>query len=365
MYEYILHCLRATYKYFALPHKKPVKLRKKSLPNANEEESVKLDNGSDSVKPDNSELQNVSGVINTAVVEGYVIETTDIPQVHGTFPSKVCDGSESVTEEELADDTSHLGIVQEDSDCIVEEVISGDNEGFKPSCEEMESGNEEEEEEEEQEQETRWNNILSTDQGIDEDSDGGDLPVIMTDHDIETCSTSDLEGFQITALTESDEFGLECTGIMDNKIDADEESTEGTDELNESPQKFIHSTKNQLAEVINSEEEEEEEELSLLNQAACGGILTTKGELDNTYPGSGDENALSEEDDDLSIINKYEENRFKDNIHGSLRISFSQEDLTEKGDLCEENAVVEKCLESELFYEFSKQAFTKGKVSEL
>ncbi|XP_042733322.1 terminal uridylyltransferase 7 isoform X1 [Lagopus leucura] len=361
MYEYILHCLRATYKYFALPHKKPVKLRKKSLPNANEEESVKLDNGSDSVKPDNSELQNVSGVINTAVVEGYVIETTDIPQVHGTFPSKVCDGSESVTEEELADDTSHLGIVQEDSDCIVEEVISGDNEGFKPSCEEMESGNEEEEEEEGQEQETRWNNILSTDQGIDEDSDGGDLPVTMTDHDIETCSTSDLEGFQITALTESDEFGLECTGIMDNKIDADEESTEGTDELDESLQKFIHSTKNQLAEVINSEEEEEEEELSLLNQAACGGILTTKGELDNTYPGSGDENALSEEDDDLSIINKYEENRFKDNIHGSLRISFSQEDLTEKGDLCEENAVVEKCLESELFYEFSKQAFTKGK----
>ncbi|POI33033.1 hypothetical protein CIB84_003215, partial [Bambusicola thoracicus] len=361
MYEYILHCLRATYKYFALPHKKSVKLRKKSLPNANEEKPLKLDSEKDTVKPENSEFQNVSGRINTAVVEDYVIETTDIPQVHGTFPSKVCDGSESVTEEELADDTSHLGIAQEDSDCIVEEVISGDNEGFKPSCEEMESGNEEEEEEEEQEQETRWNNILCTDQGIDEDSDGGDLPVTMTDHDIETCSTSDLEGFQNTALTESDEFGLECMGIMDNKIDVDEESTEGTDELDESPQKFMHSTKNQLPEVINSEEEEEEEQLSRLNQAACGGILTATGELDSTYPGSGDENALSEEDDDLSITNKYEEDRFKDNMHGSLRINFSQEDLTEKGDLCEENTVIEKCLESELFYEFSKQTFTKGK----
>lgn len=360
MYEYILHCLRATYKYFALPHKKPVKLSKKSLPNANEEKPLKLDSGNDTVKPENSELQNVSGSVNTAVVEDCVIETTDIPQVHGTFPSKVCDGSESVTEEELADDTSHLGIAQEDSDCIVEEVISGDNEGFKPSCEEMESGNEEEEEEE-QEQETRWNNVLCTDQGIDEDSDGADLPVTMTDRDIETCSTSDLEGFQNTALIESDEFGLECMGIMDNKIDVDEESTEGTDELDESPQKFMHSTKNQLPVVINSEEEEEEEQLSLLNQAACGGILTAKGELDSTYPGSGDENALSEEDDDLSITNKYEENHFKDNMHGSLKLNFSQEDLTEKGNLYEENTVIEKCLESELFYEFSKQAFTKGK----
>lgn len=364
MYEYILHCLRATYKYFALPHKKPVKLSKKSLPNANEEKPLKLDSGNDTVKPENSELQNVSGSVNTAVVEDCVIETTDIPQVHGTFPSKVCDGSESVTEEELADDTSHLGIAQEDSDCTVEEVISGDNEGFKPSCEEMESGNEEEEEEE-QEQETRWNNVLCTDQGIDEDSDGADLPVTMTDRDIETCSTSDLEGFQNTALIESDEFGLECMGIMDNKIDVDEESTEGTDELDESPQKFTHSTKNQLPVVINSEEEEEEERLSLLNQAACGGILTAKGELDSTYPGSGDENALSEEDDDLSITNKYEENHFKDNMHGSLKLNFSQEDLTEKGDLYEENTVIEKCLESELFYEFSKQAFTKGKVSKL
>ncbi|XP_065601739.1 terminal uridylyltransferase 7 isoform X1 [Cyrtonyx montezumae] len=350
MYEYILHCLRATYKYFALPHKKTVKLRKKSHPNANEEKSQKLDEGNDTVKHENSELQNV--------VEDYVTETTDIPQVHGTFPSKVCDGSESVTEEELADDTSHLGIAHEDSDCIVEEVISGNNEGFKPSCEEMESGNEEEEE---QEQETRWNNILSTEQGIDEDSDGRDLPFTMTDHDVETCSTSDLEGFQNTTLTESDEFGLECTGIIANKTDVDEESTEGTDELDESPQKYIHSTQNQLPEVINSEEEEEEEELSLLNQAACGGVLRAKGELDSTFPGSGDENALSEEDDDLSITDKYEEKCFKDNVHGSLGMNFSQEDLSEKGSLSEVNTAIEKCLESELFYEFSKQAFTKGK----
>ncbi|NXK55801.1 TUT7 uridylyltransferase, partial [Chauna torquata] len=362
MYEYILHCLRATYKYFALPHKKTVKLSKKSPPNANEEKSQKLDHGNDAIKRENSDLQNLDGTMSTAVVEDYVIETTDIPQRHRTDPSKVCDGSESLTEEELADDTGHLGIAHEDSDCIVEEVISGDNEGFKPSCEETESGNEEEEEEEE-EQERRWNNILTTEQeGMEEDSDSGDLPVTMIEHDIETCSNSDLEGFQNTALTESDEFGLECSGIMDDKIDVDEESTEGTDELDESPQKFIRSTQSQLSEMINSEEEEEEEEdPSLLNQTVCGGIVRAEGELDNTFPGSGDEDALSEEDDDLSITNKYEDKRFKENMDGSLRINLSQEDLTEKGSLSEENTAIEQCLESELFYEFSKPAFTKGK----
>uniref|UniRef100_A0A8B9CZJ5 CCHC-type domain-containing protein n=1 Tax=Anser brachyrhynchus TaxID=132585 RepID=A0A8B9CZJ5_9AVES len=253
----------------------------------------------------------------------------------------------------------HLGIAHEDSDCIVEEVISGDNEGFKPSCEETESGNEEEEEEEEQGR--RWN-ILTTEQGIDEDSDSGDLPVTVIEHDIEPCCNSDLEGFQNTALTESDEFGLECSGIIDDKIDVDEESTEGTDELDESPQKFMCSTQSQLSEMINTDdEEEEEEESSLLSQAVCGGIMRAEGELDNTFPGSGDEDALSEEDDDLSITNKYEDKHFKENVDGSLRINLSQEDLTEKGSLFEENTAIEQCLESELFYKFSKTAFTKGK----
>lgn len=363
MYEYILHCLRATYKYFALPHKKDVKLSKISSPNANEEKSQNLDHGNDPIKHENSDLQSLDNRMNTAVVEDHVVETTDTPQAHKTDSSKVCDGSESLTEEELVDDISHLGIAHEDSDCIVEEVISGDNEGFKPSCEETESGNEEEEEEEEQER--RWN-ILTTEQGIDEDSDSGDLPVTVIEHDIETSCNSDLEGFQNTALTESDEFGLECSGIIDDKIDVDEESTEGTDELDESPQKFMCSTQSQLSEIINSEEEEEEEEeSSLLSQAVCGGIMRAEGELDNTFPGSGDEDALSEEDDDLSITNKYEDKHLKENVDGSQRINLSQEDLTEKGSLFEENVGIGQCSESELFYEFSKTAFTKGKVSKL
>ncbi|KAF1517422.1 Terminal uridylyltransferase 7, partial [Eudyptula minor] len=368
VYEYILHCLRATYKYFALPHKKSAKFSKKSFPKedtSNEEKSQTLDHGKDAIKHENSELQNLDGKTNTAIVEDCITETMDTPQAHRIDPSKLCDGSESFTEEELADDISHLGIAHEDSDCIIEEVISGDNEDFKPSCEETESGNEEEEEEEEEEheqQQRRWNNILTTEQGIDEDSDSGDLHVTVNEHDIETCSTSDLEGFQNTALTESDEFGLECSGIMDDKIDIDEESTEGTDELDESPQKFICSAQSQISQIINSDdEEEEEEEPSLLNQRECGSVMRAGDEVDNTYTGSGDDDALSEEEDDFSILNKYEDKHFEENMDGSLGINLSQEDLTEKGSLFEENTTIEQCLESELFYEFSKPAFTKGK----
>ncbi|XP_056179742.1 terminal uridylyltransferase 7 isoform X1 [Falco biarmicus] len=362
VYEYILHCLRATYKYFALPHKKSAKLSKKSPPNASEEKSQMLDHGKNAVKHENSELQNLDGRTNTAVVEDCITETTSMTQVHTAGPSKLCDGSESLTEEELAVDISHLGIAHEDSDCIIEEFISGDNEDFKPICEESESGNEEEEEEEDDhEHQKRWTSILASEHGIGEDSDSGDLPVTVSEHDIETCSTSDLEGFQNSALTESDEFGLECSGIMDDKIDIDEESTEGTDELDESPEKFQRSAQTQISQMINWDKKEEEEgEPSHLNQRECGIMIRARDELGDTYTGSGDDDALSEEED-FSILNKYENKHFKKNVDGPLRIHLSQEDLTEKGSLFEENTVIEQCLESELFYEFSKSAFTKGK----
>ncbi|NWV08061.1 TUT7 uridylyltransferase, partial [Ptilonorhynchus violaceus] len=365
VYEYVLHCLRATYKYFALPQKKSPKWSKIPSSNASEEKPQMLDHGKDSIKHKDSDLQNLDGRTNTAIVQDCVTETTCMPKEHKIDPSKLCDGSESFTEEELADDISHLGITHEDSDCIIEEIISGDNEDFKPSCEETESENEDEEEEEEEEheqQKRRWNSILAAEQTIDEDSDSGDLPGTVNEHDVETCSTSDLEGFQNTALTESDEFGLECSGIMDDKIDIDEDSTEGTDELDESPQKFLCSAQSQISQMINSDDEEEEEEApSLLNQRECGVTIRAGDELDNTYAGSGDDDALSEEEDDFSIPSKYENKHFKENVDEPLRIGLRQEDLPEKGSHSEENTATEQCLESELFYQFSKQAFTRGK----
>ncbi|XP_036259188.1 terminal uridylyltransferase 7 isoform X1 [Molothrus ater] len=366
VYVYVLHCLRATYKYFALPHKKSAKWSKIPSSNANEEKSQMLDHGKDAMKHEDSDLQNLIGRTNTAIIEDSITEDAHIPREHKIGPSKLCDGSESFTEEELADDISHLGITHEDSDCIIEEVISGDNEDFKPSCEETESENEDEEEEEEEEheqQKRQWHTILAAEQRIDEDSDSGELPVMVNEHEVETCRISDLEGFQHTALTESDEFGLECSGITDDKIDIDEySSTEGTDELDESPQKFLCSAQSQISQMINSDDEEEEEEAqTLLNQRECSATIRAGAELDNTYTGSGDDNAVSEEEDDFSIPSKYEKKQFKESVGGPLRSNLSQEYHTEKGSHSEETTAVQQCLESELFYEFSKQAFTKGK----
>lgn len=366
VYVYILHCLRATYKYFALPQKKSAKWSKIPSSNASEEKSQMLDHGKNAIKHEDSDLKNLDGRTKMAIVEDILMEHTHIPKEHKIGLSKLCDGSESFTEEELADDISHLGITHEDSDCIIEEVISGDNEDFKPSCEETESENEDEEEEEEEEheqQKRQWDTILAAEQTVDEDSDSAELPVIMNEHEVETCGISDSEGFQQTALTESDEFGLECSGITDDKIDVDEySSTEGTDELDESPQKFLCLAQSQISQIINSDDEDEEEEApSLLNQRECSATIT---DGDNTYTGSGDDDALSEEDG-FSITSKYENKQFKESVDGPLRNNLSQEHLTEKGSHSEETTPVEQCLESELFYEFSKQAFTKGKVSKL
>ncbi|NWT64230.1 TUT7 uridylyltransferase, partial [Prunella himalayana] len=366
VYVYVLHCLRATYKYFALPHKKSAKWSKIPSSNASEEKSQMLDHGKDAIKHEDSGLQDLDGRKNTAIVEDSITEDTHIPKECKTGPSKLYDGSESFTEEELADDISHLGITHEDSDCIIEEVISGDNEDFKPSCEETESENEDEEEDEEEEheqQKRQWDTILAAEQPIDEDSDSGELSVMVNEHEVETCRISDLEGFQHTALTESDEFGLECSGITDDKINIDEySSTEGTDELDESPQKFLCSPQSQISQMINSDDEEEEEEApSLLNQRECSATIRSGGELDNTYAGSGDDDAVSEEEDDFSIPSYHESKQFKESVDEPLRNNLNQEYLTGKGSHSEETTAVEQCLESELFYEFSKQAFTKGK----
>ncbi|NWV30687.1 TUT7 uridylyltransferase, partial [Grantiella picta] len=364
VYEYILHCLRATYKYFALPHKKSAKWSKVPSSSASEEKSKMLDHGKDAINPEDSDLQNLDGRTNTAIVEDCITDTMCMPKEHKIDASELCDGSESFTEE-LADDISHLGITHEDSDCIIEEIIFGDNEDFKPSWEETESENEDEEEEEEEheQQKRQWNSTLAAEQTIDEDSDSGDLPVSVNEHDVETCSTSDLEGFRNAALTESDEYALECSGIMDDKIDIDEDSsTEGIDELDESPQKFLCSAQSQISQIINSDDEEEEEEaLSLLNQRKCSATVRPGGELENTYTGSGDDDALSEEEDDFPIASKHENKHFKENVDGPLKVNLSQEYPTEKGGRSEETTAVEQCLESELFYQFNKQSFTKGK----
>ncbi|XP_060618072.2 terminal uridylyltransferase 7 [Anolis sagrei] len=367
VYEYILHCLRATYKYFAMPHKQSTKNNQKTpletlaVP---EPERTAIKHDVPSTQNEHNEAEtNIAGSCTTANKTSLYFSQEHIYEPSQGF------GAESFVEEQLTDEMSHLGISHGDSDCIIEEFISGDNEEFKPSCEETESGNEEEEEDEEEEEEEeehdhvrKWQGHLRTNQGLDEDSESGELPVPMSEHDVETDSISDLESFQNT-VTPLDDLGLHCHGMLDGKID-DEESTEDTDELDESLIKLEPATQEQVFEMDNSEEEveadeeDDEEEHSIVNQRH-GNIINTEDELDNTYTGSGMEEALSEEETFSSV--KYEDPGLRKNADELPRVDLNKEESAGKEVFSESSTAEDQCSKPDFFYEFNKSVFTKGK----
>ncbi|XP_053152190.1 terminal uridylyltransferase 7 isoform X2 [Hemicordylus capensis] len=354
VYEYILHCLRATYKYFALPHKQSTKHnQKKSL-----DSLVLLEPEKNAFRHDFIDVQSAHKEARQTNSSITTIKTSScVPQDHTSDPSQVF-SPKSFVEEQLADEIEHLEIAHEDSDCIIEELISGDNEEFKPSCEETESGNEEEEEEG-HEPVKKWQEHLGIHQDLDEDSESGDLAVPTSEQDIETDSISDLESFQNAAAT-LDEFGLECSDVLNDKIDGDEESTEGTDELDDPVIKLEPQAQGQVFEMDNSEEgDDEEEEQSIINKRQHGNVMNTEDELDNTYTGSGDEEALSEED--LFISVKYEDTELRKNVDEVPRVDLNKETISEKGEPSEGKIPIDQCSKSEFFYEFNKSVFTKGK----
>ncbi|XP_054842443.1 terminal uridylyltransferase 7 [Eublepharis macularius] len=323
VYEYILHCLRATYKYFALPQKQSTRTNQKEPSES-------------SVKPENNALKH--GI-------------SDMQHVHNEAGEPVM-GSCAATIKE----SSHVPqIAHGDSDCIIEEFISGDNEEFKPSCEDTESGNEEEEGDQNV---RKWQMHLCINRGLDEDSESGELAVPATEHDIETDSISDLENFQNTVVA-VDEFDLECSGELNEKVDIDEGSTEDTDELEDSVIKLEPPTQELINEIDNSEEEEEEQCL-IINQEQRGNITNTEDELDNIYTGSGDEEALSEEEE-LFISVKYKDTELSKNVDELPKISLTTEDVAGKGESYKSNLPIDEHCVSEFFYEFNKVAFTKGK----
>ncbi|XP_032069011.1 terminal uridylyltransferase 7 isoform X1 [Thamnophis elegans] len=350
VYEYILHCLRSTYKYFALPHKQNAKNNQiKSL-----EGSILLESEKNAFKQTIPDLKIVHNEMENTVIDSCITSTKKssyFPQEHMCEPSQVLI-DENFVEEQLADGEP-LGMSYEDSDCIIEEFISGDNEEFKPSCEETESGNEEEEEGHEREH-------LNSNQ----DSESGDLAIPISEHDVETDSISDLEMFQ-NVVASLDEFSLEESGIPNDKLDIDEESTEGTDELDDSLFKLVPSSQEQVSEMDNSEEEEEEEEAeeedeehSIKNQGQHENIVNSEDELDNTYTGSGVEEPLSEEEELLIAHGDIE---LKKRVDKLSSVDLNKEDDPEKEVLTESNKPVDQSNRSEFFYEFNKTAFTKGK----
>ncbi|XP_055128049.1 terminal uridylyltransferase 7 isoform X3 [Symphalangus syndactylus] len=345
VFEYILHCLRTTYKYFALPHK----ITKSNLPKplnaitCISEHSKEVINHDPDIQTKDDKLKNsvlaqgpsaTSSAANTCKVQPLTLKET--AESFGSPPK-----------EEMGNE--HISVHPENSDRIRADVNSDDYKDDKVHHPETGRKNEKEK------VGRKGKHLLTVDQKR------GECVVCGSTRNNESESTLDLEGFQ-------NPTAKECEGLatLDNKADLDGESTEGTEELEDSLNHFTHSVQGQTSEMIPSdeeeeddEEEEEEEEPSItINQREDEDGIANEDELDNTYTGSGDEDALSEEDDELGEPAKYEDvKECGKHVEGALLVELNKISLKEEN-VCEENSPVDQ---SDFFYEFSKLIFTKGK----
>ncbi|KAI4007568.1 terminal uridylyl transferase 7 [Homo sapiens] len=346
VFEYILHCLRTTYKYFALPHKitKSSLLKPLNAITCISEHSKEVINHHPDVQTKDDKLKNsvlaqgpgaTSSAANTCKVQPLTLKET--AESFGSPPK-----------EEMGNE--HISVHPENSDCIQADVNSDDYKGDKVYHPETGRKNEKEK------VGRKGKHLLTVDQKR------GEHVVCGSTRNNESESTLDLEGFQ-------NPTAKECEGLatLDNKADLDGESTEGTEELEDSLNHFTHSVQGQTSEMIPSdeeeeddEEEEEEEEPRLtINQREDEDGMANEDELDNTYTGSGDEDALSEEDDELGEAAKYEDvKECGKHVERALLVELNKISLKEENVCEEKNSPVDQ---SDFFYEFSKLIFTKGK----
>lgn len=359
VFEYILHCLRVTYKYFALPHIKPTSCVEGKTIDTNltstQHQKTEMNSGKDTSDGQvENDIHAINSRLKNVALEDHVSTVTSPRNQESNFHN-VFDSCDSQTEENLAD------IENLDSDCGTEDVILNDLGKCKPNYEDTESGNEEYDYREETKA------FVTIDESLD-DSENGEAVILHLDRDGEIDSVSDIENFPNPVMIESDE-----DGAQDDKVDLEEGSTEGTDEL-EGPLKQIALSRCiHISKLSNSEEEVDEKEMSVFKkQRDHFDSLNLDDEVGITYTASGDEEALSdEEEEDLSdcIIAKYQnpEEQIKPVNEHILGDSSNEEDFT----LVSDNLSLDKLAkdvvpdtlsqEWDFTYKFSRSIFTKGK----
>ncbi|XP_018114592.1 terminal uridylyltransferase 7 isoform X2 [Xenopus laevis] len=350
MYDYILHCLRATYKYFAMPQKKSVKTSKKH----NTQSGAIADNTSEYSLNTPNEAKGVDGMTSlNKQLEELVIGKDcsgalgqNIQTFHQSPSCKEVDVVSSQTKRKLV----YTNIVPEDPDCIIEEFISCDPEDSVESCGEVESCNDDSDEDiamDAHRKDSKADFII--DQGLDEDSENGD---VLRAANEETDSLSDVEEFTNAAVPKTEHFEFESGGIQ-NLVD--EESTEGTDELEEIPSEFITQTLKQKP-PNNLDDEEEDDDVHYPRDHLDS--LTADEDLEHTYTGSMDEclsdNDAEEDDKDQPdhVVEKPNE----------LVIPVTENFEGEQEPVQMENVDRTVAEDNVLLYEFNKLAFTRGKL---
>lgn len=346
VFEYILHCLRTTYKYFALPHK----ITKSSLPKPLSTVTCLSEHSKEVAKHDlgaQTKDDKQSSVLGQG--PGAASLTADTCTVQPLTLKETAESFGSPPAEEMGN--AHVSVHLENPDCIKARASCDDHEDVKEHHPEAgsETGRE------------GKHPLTADDQGL-RSSRRGEPVICGSTQNNETESTLDLEGFRNPAAKECDGFTT-----SEDKADADEEGVEGTDDLEDALSHFAPSRQGGTSGIIHSDEEEEEEEeedddeeprLSVTRREDEDD-LANEDELENTYTGSGDEDALSEEEDELGESAKYKDLKEGGKpADGALLMEFSKICLKEES-ACEESSAVDQ---SDFFYEFSKLTFTKGKV---
>ncbi|KAG8505065.1 Terminal uridylyltransferase 7 [Galemys pyrenaicus] len=345
VFEYILHCLRTTYKYFALPHK----ITKSSVPKPPSTVTC-INKLSKEVTEHDPDEQAKDDKLKTSVLaqdpNSSAISTANTACKVPTHTSK--ETAESFGNPLMEDvGNTHDSVHLENSDCLKTE----DSCDIKVYHQDIrrEDGKKKIERED-------VHPLTAGDQGLS-NSKHGEHVSSGSAQDDETDSTLGFDGFQ-NPTTE----GYDGFATLHGKADADK-SIESTNKLEDAVSHFTLPGHGHTSGIIHSDEEEEEEEedeepmLSTIHRAQEDNIAD-EDELDNTYTRSGDEDALSEEDGELGQSAKCDDlKECEKHVDGALLMELNKLNLQE-GNVCEENSTVDQ---SDFFYEFSKLTFTKGK----
>ncbi|XP_063099916.1 terminal uridylyltransferase 7 isoform X2 [Cavia porcellus] len=317
VFEYILHCLRTTYKYFALPHKVgksslPKPLSPVSCVSEHSKEVVNYDPGIQA-KDDNrknSVLAQSPGATTTSTTNTQKAQPLSLKEMMKSFGIPPA--------EEMGKE--HSSTHNEDTSCVRAQIERG-------------SKNEKEK--------------------IRREGNCGELEACGSAHNDKAGGALQLDTLQNPVAEKSDGFT-----ILDDKVN-DEESVEGTREPEVSVNHIATLIQGQTSEIIQFDEEEVEKEPGFtINQREVEGDIANEDELDNSCTGSGDEDALSEEEDELVNPTKYEDlKECEKYVDGALLMELNKINLTAEN-VQEENSPVDQ---SDFIYEFSKLIFTKGK----
>ncbi|CAK6433907.1 unnamed protein product [Pipistrellus nathusii] len=328
VFEYILHCLRTTYKYFALPHK----ITKSSLPKPLS--TVTCSGHSKEVAKHDPDLQAKNDKLKNSVVVQGPSAPSSTATTSKAQPVTLKDTAESFGSPPAKGIGSRdINVLLENRDCIEVEVTCDDHEDV--NVHHGETGSKAEKEKIGRE----GKHPLTADAQDLSSSKHGEPLTSGSTGNTETDCTLDVEGFQSSTAKECDGFAT-----LGNNVDVDV--------LEDCPSHLAPLKGGQTSGVIHSGEEKEE---GVTRKEDEKDGVNVDG-LDNAYTRSGDEDALSEENEEVGESKCEDSKECGKEVDGALLTELNKISLKEEN-VCEENST----MDPSNFYEFSKLTFTKGK----